>query len=320
VLFAFLTATALIIKKTEAEHRKPMFVLCLCTVAAGMNYFFPSFFRGPYAGVEPDVIAIWLKQVNEVQPLLSFDRQGSANIVLLLGHTLLTIPYLLILLVKRVKIPDYWWTFIYGSIMFSILALYQSRWAAYAEIISIIPTVLLLSCVLQRMQKVQQAELLIVLRVLVITFFCLAPIVIGTALLPERSSEPKTITKAVDFLNQLDRTSTILTDNDFGPEILYRTRHQVIATPYHRNGAGIMFGYHVMTAETDQEAFELLRMRKVDYILLYPESSEKVIYLNTKSQDTFYRRLLAGQYPLWLRPLILPPELAGEIIIYKVGG
>src|SRR3546814_17289824 len=39
---------------------------------------------------------------------------------------------------------------------------------------------------------------------------------------------------------------TVLAFMDVDPELLYRTRHRVIGTPYHRNGDGIFDGYRIL--------------------------------------------------------------------------
>src|SRR3546814_13508513 len=39
---------------------------------------------------------------------------------------------------------------------------------------------------------------------------------------------------------------TVLAFMDIGPELLYRTRHPVIATPYHRNGTGLSHGHPLL--------------------------------------------------------------------------
>jgi hypothetical protein len=105
---------------------------------------------------------------------------------------------------------------------------------------------------------------------------------------------------------------------DFGPEILYRTRYEVIATPYHtRNGLGILDTYNIMTANTDEQALEIIRKRSIDMILLCPESSEFAVYSKPGHESTFYKRLLAGSIPDWLRKVELPSDLSSSFILFE---
>ena len=52
-------------------------------------------------------------------------------------------------------------------------------------------------------------------------------------------------------------------------KILYRTMHEVIGTPYHRNSPGILDTYGTMTAETDEQAFEIMckQMSEIDLLI-----------------------------------------------------
>src|SRR3546814_9292280 len=49
---------------------------------------------------------------------------------------------------------------------------------------------------------------------------------------------------------------TVLAFMDVGPELLYRTRHRVIGTPYHRNGDGI---------RSEEHTSELQSLMRISY-------------------------------------------------------
>jgi hypothetical protein len=105
---------------------------------------------------------------------------------------------------------------------------------------------------------------------------------------------------------------------DYGPEILYRTPHQVIATPYHRNDAGILFNYRVMTAADEKQAQVIISERQVDLIILTPESAEKSVYNAGQNPPAFYNQLLEGQVPPWLVAVPAPEHLQPWFLIYRV--
>lgn len=301
-------------------------VFLAVTGAAVIKFMFPAFFHGPYAAVDPRIVPLWLNTVKEVQPLLAVTPAGLVKLILLLGPAIVAIPYMLAAIARGTTLDRDEVLLTTGIIIFVPLSLYQLRWSAYAETVLLFPVVMLLNVVVDGLDLiVKKSGLRAFARVMVTLLFCVGFFVVGTLLTPaelKAEQTAHTITPAVEFLNDPQglgaSSKTILADMDFGPEILYRTRHKVIATPYHRNGAGIMFVYEVMTAPTDAEALSLLKERAVDVVLLYPSSSEKVFFLNTTNNDTFYKRLLAGQYPVWLKPANVPVDLVDKIKVFEV--
>ena len=114
-------------------------------------------------------------------------------------------------------------------------------------------------------------------------------------------------------------SATVLAFMDLGPQILYRSRLRVIGTPYHRNGAGILDSHTMLASEDDRAAGALMRARGVDLILLCPDSAERAFYSERDSTNRLYDRLVAGQPPAGLRPVVLPPLLSEAFMLYLVG-
>jgi hypothetical protein len=130
------------------------------------------------------------------------------------------------------------------------------------------------------------------------------------------------LVKICRYLNEdqkwLGRNVRILTNMDFGPEIIYRTRHEVIGTPYHRNWRGILDTYDIMTAEEDETAHKLVEQRKVELILLSLKLPELGDRLKIGDKSTFYQRLCRNECPNWLRAIELPDELAVSFKLFEV--
>jgi hypothetical protein len=114
-----------------------------------------------------------------------------------------------------------------------------------------------------------------------------------------------------------DKSLTILAFLDFGPELLYRTRHRVIGTPYHRNDAGILDSYNIMTANEPQDAKPAMDERDVDLVLLCPNSPERVFFSTSEGRGRFYSALAADTPPDWLVPVPLPEGLRDEFKLYE---
>jgi hypothetical protein len=127
-----------------------------------------------------------------------------------------------------------------------------------------------------------------------------------------------------EYLNTEDkwrgRQLRILADLFQGAEILYRTQHEVIGTPYQRNQLGILDTYDIMTAGTDQEALELIRKRGIDMIVLRPTSGEPQFYSKPEQASTFYQRLCKDTIPDWLHKVELPSDLSASFLLFEVTG
>ena len=117
------------------------------------------------------------------------------------------------------------------------------------------------------------------------------------------------------FLNRSqpfgDRSRIIATHVDFGPELLYRTDHAVVGTPYHRNGRGILDTYRIFSASDSAESKRLLDARGIELVLLCPSPREEVLYDFSSDSSTFYSRLRGAQLPDWLRPITLSADTGG---------
>ena len=117
-----------------------------------------------------------------------------------------------------------------------------------------------------------------------------------------------------------DRPRLIAAMIDHGPELVYRTKHSVLAGPYHRNRQGILDNFRIITAGDDAESRRLIGRRGVELILLCPVASERKVFRSGTTGSTLYLRLLEGDTPTWLRQVELPASLAEYFRLYEVRG
>ncbi len=126
------------------------------------------------------------------------------------------------------------------------------------------------------------------------------------------------------WLEQQDESPIkILSFINIGPEIIYRTPHSVVSTPYHRNNAGILAEYDFLTAPLHDlsRARQIARERGIDYVLLRPHQAEENAYYEQpdRSQGPILRDILVvDQPPAWLVEVPLPDHLAGTYRLYRV--
>ncbi|MHC4425796.1 MAG: hypothetical protein ACYSYV_06850 [Planctomycetota bacterium] len=299
-------------------------------VALAIWLCFPRFYNGPFADIDPRIIPIWLSNVREVQPLLSRSIPLPIS-VQLIGSAVVCFPFLFYLLLSNARNENRkGWIYIsLSAIIFILASLYQIRWSVYAAVLLIIPMTKLMNVVLTW----QQGHKIVLWRALrksvVILAFCAGFLFLG--LLAEiilkkdhsaRSRQEISTVQLCEYLNEegnrRGRNLRILTHIDFGPEILYRTQHEVIGTPYHRNGPGIVDTYDIMTADIDEKALELVQKREIDLILLSPKSSESAAYSESEQISTFRQRLRQDMIPRWLHKVELPPILSSSFLLFEI--
>jgi len=329
-LFVFmLAATAshiLTLSKNAVPSSKLIQLFLLLIVSGAVIYLvFPAFYQGPMAGVNKDIVPIWLDNVREVQPVWSLDVYHK---IIIIGSIALSCIYLLVFGMKRLvsERPQLFYTLICGFIIFLPLGIYQIRMDYYLLTIT---SIVLSQCLDDIISLISNSRISIMwkppLRIAVTVLFVLVLPGIGIIATPSEPSENKRVDvdlKALSsFLQDYQMANsdalTVLAFIDFGPELLYRTNYNVIATPYHRNDSGILFTYDVMASDNSDEAFRLLKERTVDMIIICPESSEKNFYKNNNDEPTLYERMLRGQQPTFLEEMQLPTELADQFRVFR---
>lgn len=301
------------------------------TLAAGLAalggflvlwHFIPDFFQGPYSQVDPTVARIWLSRVKEVQPMLKVNLVIQ---VLFIGPLVFSLLFLLwaIIRVKDDESRIYLAPLLVGLPMFAALTFYQIRWIYYSNVFILIGLVLLLNSLFQVIARIQSPFRQRFTRIMIILLFCTGFYVTGVLADnyygdPDTNSYEVILRPLCEWLNHYP-ASTILMDQDFGPEILYRTSHSVIATPYHRNTTGILYSYEVMGTPNLDTVHKMLAERNVNLIVLCPQSSESGMFRSQTDEGiTFYGRLLAGDIPVWLDKVELPEDLEQDYLIFKV--
>lgn len=311
----------------------------------------PALLQHPQLAWDPRIGELWVSSVREYHPLAHGWRNWPAALLIWVGPAVVVLPILALQLSKGrhnllALLPQ---AFLFsGTLVFGVLTILQIRWCTYFEVFVILPWASLLVSALQSLENRQnggnQSLRTTASRVgLILAFtlgFPLAGLVVRTLTLPPSTPLPPAAASAPppsgsslstpekadlrslsNWLNnpewELSGPETILTLLDFGPELLYRTPHHVIATPNHRNADGILYLYDTFKAPSS-ESRERLERKRITLIVLCPGSHEAQFYNQENPADSFYRDLVAGKIPDHLRPLPTPENLNGFLVFRVV--
>jgi hypothetical protein len=197
--------------------------------------------------------------------------------------------------------------------------------------ISVFPLSQLCSKILQWEKSSIKKTLKPLIRVLALSFFCFTPLLLTFfPIIIERNKEPGLLQQS-DFINNLclylndtqafgDRPLRILASIYLGPVILYKTHHEVIGTPAHRNVSGILDTFAIMKARDDETAHQIIRERGINLILIGRPNNGLCDHFIPELETTekFYYRLWHGPVPDWLEVLRLPMTLDRKVKVFMV--
>jgi len=291
---------------------------------------FPDFYRGGYADIDPMVLSLYLNRVEEVQPPLS--RDFIIPLIQLLGSAIVGVFYIVFVLRKETGKKMKGWIYILsGILLFSLAGILSRRLLLYGNIVTVIPLAALLGKAVGWEQNRFKSLFKIFILPFTIACFCFVFLLLGYTcdkiIAKDRKQEQKKIviplSELCDELHfALDegnaRKPRILAFVFYGPEILYRTGYEVVATPYHRNTQGILDAYWIMTATSDEKAHALIRRRGINMILVINDQGERNYYTSSPQGSIFYDHLKADNHPDWIKAVELPPILSTYYRLFRV--
>ena len=287
---------------------------------------FPDFFKGPLAEMDPTIGQLLWDNAAETQPL------QPSEAIMNLGMGILVLPCLAYSMRRDSILTSKYQgiLLLVGVSVFVPLAIFESRWTPYASIMLLIPYVAIVRRVLEWIGSRwlgPSGEAGSLIMGLVLLFW---PFTIGTVM---AFDEPKLELSTVDGncpIKTLSKylttdepwtgtTQTILAFQDFSPELLYRTPHNVIGTPMHRNQDGVKDMYMFMTATDFDLPYTIVQRRHINLVAVCVQSKAEFQFFNKTSDKTrVHEYLTNGIVPSWLSEVQLPEDLIDSFRLFQV--
>lgn len=283
-------------------------------VAVPVLVAFPGLIGGPFVDVDPRVKDLWLYSVNELQPAWSL---GGSVRWYLLAPLAVGLGAGVWSLLRRRENPT--WVRVVTSwlLAYTGLTLLQARWALFGQVLAI---PLVLHAIQPWFVGLGDRSSARILRPVVIVLLIFGIQLGGLALGSEapRADAAECDLEDVTAFLQGQGATTVLASQDVGPEILYRTDHRVIATPYHRNESGLLYAHDLMGMPIDGQAAidTRLRERDVGLILVCPGKAD--LLQPSESEGSFYEALVMGRPPKFIRQVKLPSGT--DYLLFAVEG
>ncbi len=315
--------------------------------AAVIQFLFPSFFLGGTAYADPEFERVFLSLIRELEPLVPVDGQSLGRFMLKLGAPSAGLAVALAMAWARRREDDatIWAFFALGLGLYLALSLQHLRFAALAQVFAVIPLTYLLGAIQGRLDRISDRRRRGVARGLaafvVIFGVPAAGLSLGYGGAVENATDGAAgpggvtapgqaasrrgdcpISAIAAYLERPetfgDRSRIIAAHVNYGPELLYRTRHQVVAAPYHRNVSGILDIYRLFSAVDPEQGRAIVDARGIELLLLCPSPARAAYYAPRTPGAALYQRLLDGRSPSWVIQVPLPDGLAGPFRLFRV--
>lgn len=277
----------------------------------------PRCLAGPFAMLEPAAKALWLAQVREMEPLLSFVRTAPV-----LGAWIVAFPFAALLaLAVLMRAPDCQRDVAFllvGSVFALAVVTTLAAVKAYSYAMwfgmPLVAALVARSCetpLLRTGVARMAAALLLTPTVLSATAITIAQ---ATTRVPVERSDRQVCFANASYAAMASLPPGLVAANvDYGPFVLALTPHAAIAAPYHRLSEAIVTAHEIF-ARLPGEARRILTERRVTYLATCRDPRPRGLD-ETAAAASLWGRLQAGDVPDWLEP-VRPVD--GPIVMYRV--
>ncbi len=294
--------------------------------AATLVFLFPKIIGNPLNDADQAIQPIYA-HISEYQPISDI-----ARLFIYFGSALFAVPWLGWRLQQSYGSTTFWTWLLIGACLavYMALGITWIRWCLYAGIfLSILIGDMIFFIDLSLSRRLLFPTRILV-KAMVITGVATGPLIVGASILyfgksdAQRLAEIQSACPVRDLslilndppLNHIPQT--IVASANFGPELIYRTKHKAVATVHHRNVSGILDGYGLFRAVEDQTAKTIIQKRAVTMLLLCPGSADDKYFLTDAPSGSLYHRLLNPPAPDWLKPVVLPQALNKHLKLFVV--
>ena len=299
--------------------------------AAVLVPLYPDILLGPMAAIDP-AARPYFQLVDEYKPM-----GGVFHSLVFLGSAVFAVPWVLWRTGRHWPTRSRWaWLLIAAALIVYVgLAGRWVRWGPYAGVF--------LALLLADMAVVADAAVSarlagarrLLAKVSAIVVLIMGPAALGVAGVGAglddakegAGARPRCDMRAMaDVLNRppwAGRSLNIVASANFGPEILYRTHHDVVATLLHRNAAGMLDSLKILGGRNEGEIRALSAARRIGLILLCPGSGNDGYFVAEEGKEdlaVMYNRLARGDPPQWIGEVELPENLSGGFRLFRILG
>lgn len=279
---------------------------------APLALLFAGLLEGPGAQVSPAIEPIWLDFVSELQPLLPTDGESFGKMLLYVGPALICLPVAVVATWRASDDQQLLWASTAALLgLYVVLSLLHLRFASFAGVLLAIVSAAILGD-LRDWLRSMPVSLWRRLAWVGAAVGLSVGFTLGGGVVTAASSEARDpdallgcSRAAFDALEVAGEPSDVTFAHiNVGPELLYRTDLAIVAGPYHRNDEGILDLHHFFASSDDELSRGLATDRGGRFVLVCDLDTRTDLYAASGSAPSLHTRLMAGDPPEWLRPVV----------------
>jgi hypothetical protein len=288
--------------------------------AALVAMVFSHCLRDPFAETDPQVAALWLAHVSELQNAREVLRNTPAEFLPIYG------PLVLALILGGMAAMRAWaeertWFFapLFALAALTAVAALEVRGASSANLIA---QPLLAAALFRLWSAKARAWLLAILFAISSPALVLAGQGVGALVKLIDPNRPVYMVDGPGACRRFDDVAPlkrierglVLSFVDIGSAILVATDHSILAAPYHRNLVGNKTAIDVLTGDA-KNAERKLKARGIDYVAICPGSPERINF-ERAAPDGLAARLARGEVPAYLERV--PGDPSEPLRVFRV--
>lgn len=295
----------------------------VAAVAAGVGR---QCLSGPYSGVDPRIVPIWLARTAETQTPFEFAAVAPGDFFASYGYAVLAVLAVVgaLFVVPRDKRRDAVTLAVLAVAAF-LIATWQIRALTFALLFAMPGVAAFVVHLITRfhMKEVWAAIAFVVSLFAAsdATYAYVANQVKHAAPPAQRYYQQQEAwqkaclsREAIAPLARLP-AGRVLAFVDQGPAILAYTRHAAVSGPYHRNAAGILDTYAAFTGTPD-DAARIVAARQINYVVFCTSAPDAAYYRQPGGAKSFIAALMDGRTVYFLSRV---PEASGTSMrVYRV--
>jgi len=281
----------------------------------------PRCLKGPYAMMDPQVWAIWLTHVREMQPLIPLMGKSPLTAIAIVTFPAAALLAALVLIRDRDLRRDFGYlaatAALVSAFITTLAAIKAYSYATWLGMPLVAAFALHLFAALKLHALVPRFAVGMLLTPAALSIGAIS--IANAAGLDDRESfnrpEREACLKTTNYapLASLPK-GLIAADIDFGPFLLALTPHSVLAAPYHRLSSGIVAAHEVFAAPPD-DARRMLATLGVTYVVTCGPRPPNDL-AGPRLRASLWGRLQAKEIPDWLEPVA--GTASGPLVVYRV--
>lgn len=272
---------------------------------------FPRFMMGMSADVAPLIKKVWLSKIIELHSPLTGNMLWTFLVYSVITITAIVVKVQELRKQEITKTNIIWAIFVIIASCYWILACFAYRMLPYSVLFGL-PIVVDLGMSSKYVKNYTKISRMILTMIISCFFIFVTSYFVETEIDLKKSNQKYTDAELFESIDNLsNRPVVIMAHTNFGPKLLYYTKHFVLGAPYHRQVEGIILSYSIMEMDND--------LRVVRRIL--KKTNTHFIFASHKQQkefpNSFASALLAGQLPKWIS-VVKIPEKFSDYSVFKV--